>query len=42
MVFDILAQETVCKWYTVEQEAYADNSMASARDCINNIRKMGR
>ncbi|MFC1601526.1 sugar phosphate isomerase/epimerase family protein [Candidatus Sumerlaeota bacterium] len=42
MVFDILEQETVCKWYTVEQEAYADNSMASAKDCINNLRKMGR
>ena len=41
-VFDILENETVCKWYIVEQEAYAVNSMESARDCINNIRKMGR
>jgi sugar phosphate isomerase/epimerase len=41
-VFEILENETVCKWYVVELEAYKVNSMESARDCINNIRKVGR
>lgn len=41
-VFDILEQETVVEWYVVEQEAYAVGPMESARDCINNIRGMGR
>ncbi len=41
-VFNILEQETVCEWYIVEQEAYAVGPMESARDCINNIRDMGR
>ncbi len=41
-VFDILENETTCKWYTVEQEAYAVNSMESVKNCIDNIRKMGR
>ena len=42
MVFDILENETAVEWYVVEQEAYAVDSMTSAADCINNIRKMGR
>ena len=40
--FEILEKETVCKWYVVELEAYKVNSMESARDCINNIRRLGR
>ena len=41
-VFPILEEETVCKWYVVELEAYKVNSMESARDCINNTRELGR
>lgn len=41
-LFDILEQETVIKWYIIEQEAYAIGPMESARTCIDNMRKMGR
>ena len=42
LMFDILEKETAVQWYIVEQEQYAVNSMASAKDCIDNIRKMRR
>lgn len=41
-IFDILEKETAVQWYIVEQEQFAVNSLASARDCIDSIRKMGR
>lgn len=39
--FDILERETTCKWYVVEHEK-GDDPMASCRQCIDNIRAMGR
>lgn len=42
LMFDILEKETAVQWYIVEQEQYAVDSLSSARDCIDNIRKMGR
>ena len=41
-IFDILEQETVLKWYVIEQEAYKIGPMESAQTCIDNMRKMGR
>ena len=41
-LFDILEKETAIAWYVVEQEEYAVGPMESARECIDNIRKMGR
>ena len=42
VVFDILEKETAVQWYVVEQEQYEVDSMASAKDCIDNMRQMGR
>lgn len=41
-IFDIIEEETAAQWYIVEQEQYAVGPVESVRDCIDNIRKMGR
>jgi sugar phosphate isomerase/epimerase len=39
---DLLEAETSVKWYIVEQEQFRIGPMESAKDCIDNIRKIGR
>ncbi|MEI8243494.1 MAG: TIM barrel protein [bacterium] len=41
-LFDILEQETAIAWYVVEQEEYTVGPVESVRECLGNIRKMGR
>lgn len=41
-IFDILENETSVAWYIVEQEQYDVGPVESVRDCLNNMRKMGR
>jgi sugar phosphate isomerase/epimerase len=41
-VMTLLEKESKMAWYVVEQEKYAVGSMDSARECIQNIREMGR
>ena len=41
-LFDILERETAIAWYVVEQEEYVVGPLESVRECLQNLRKMGR
>ena len=41
-IFPILEMETAIQCYVVEQEQFAVGPMESVKDCIDNIRKLGR